>query len=411
MALDQEALQALRGERTRITPASRGRGRSRKWWYAAGAALLAVAAFLLFGRQPLTVTTATATALAADAGPAAVLDASGFVVARRQATVSAKITGKVTAVYVEEGMAVKAGQLLARLDDSQASLQHGLAQRQIEAADSGLTQVQVRLAEAERTLTRNEKLMRDGLVSQAALDATAADVAALKAQQSTAQSQLAVTRSSLKVRAQDLDDLVIRAPFAGVVISKDAQPGEMVSPISAGGGYTRTGIATIVDMDSREIEVDVNESYINRVHDGQQAEATLDAYPDWHIPAHVLNIVPAADRQKATVRVRIAFNQLDPRILTDMGIKVRFLADAAPAGAAPRNASVVLVPSEALVSDAGKEFVWMLRDGKATRVPVTPGSSREGNLEIATGLKAGDAVIAPVPEGLTEGQRVRVAVP
>ena len=411
MALDQEALQALRGERTRITPGSGGKRRSRKWWYLGAAALLALGAFFIFGRKPLAVTTATATALAADAGPAAVLDASGFVVARRQATVSAKITGKVMAVFVEEGMSVKVGQILARLDNSQAGLQHGLAQRQIEAANSGLTQVQVRLAEAERTLTRNEKLMKDGLVSQAALDATAADVAALRAQQATAESQLAVTRSSLKLRAQDLDDLVIRAPFDGVVISKDAQPGEMVSPISAGGGYTRTGIATIVDMDSREIEVDVNESYINRVHDGQRTEATLDAYPDWHIPSHVLNIVPAADRQKATVRVRIAFDQLDPRILTDMGVKVRFMAEAPPADKTPRAANVVLVPAEALVSDNGKEFVWKLQDGKAQRVAVTSGSSREGNMEVTAGLKSGDTVIAPVPEGLTAGQRVRVAAP
>jgi RND family efflux transporter MFP subunit len=411
MALDQEALQALRGERTRITPGSGSKRRSRQWWYLAAAALLAVVAFFVFGRKPLTVTTATAVALAVDAGPAAVLDASGFVVARRQATVSAKITGKVTAVYVEEGMSVKEGQILARLDNSQAGLQHGLAQRQIEAANSGLTQVQVRLAEAQRTLTRNEKLMNDGLVSQAALDATAADVAALRAQQATAESQLAVTRSSLRLRAQDLDDLVIRAPFAGVVISKDAQPGEMVSPISAGGGYTRTGIATIVDMDSREIEVDVNESYINRVRDGQRTEATLDAYPDWHIPSHVLNIVPAADRQKATVRVRIAFDQLDPRILTDMGVKVRFMADAPVAGSTPHNTNVVLVPAEALVSDNGQEFVWTLQDGKALRTAVTSGSTREGNMEVTTGLKPGDTVIAPVPEGLTASQRVRVAAP
>ena len=231
------------------------------------------------------------------------------------------------------------------------------------------------------------------------------------AQQATAESQLAVTRSSLKLRAQDLDDLVIRAPFAGVVISKDAQPGEMVSPISAGGGYTRTGIATIVDMDSREIEVDVNESYINRVRDGQHTEATLDAYPDWHIPSHVLNIVPAADRQKATVRVRIAFDQLDPRILTDMGVKVRFMADAPVAVSAPRAANIVLIPAEALVSDNGKEFVWKLQDGKALRSGVIAGSTREGNMEVTSGLKSGEAVIAPVPEGLTEGQRVRVTAP
>jgi RND family efflux transporter MFP subunit len=411
MALDQEALQTLRGERSALpTRTARGR-RSRIGWYLGAALLLLVIALLTFGRKPLTVSTATAVALPTDAGPAAVLDASGFVVARRQATVSAKITGKVMAVYIEEGMHVTAGQILARLDDSQAGLQRGLAQRQIEAAESSLTQVQVRLAEAQRTLARSQQLMTDGLVSQAALDAAAADVAALQAQRATTASQLDVARSTLKVRAQDLDDLVIRAPFAGVVISKDAQPGEMVSPISAGGGFTRTGIATIVDMDSREIEVDVNESYINRVHDGQRAEATLDAYPDWHLPSHVLNIVPAADRQKATVRVRIAFDQLDPRVLTDMAVKVHFLADAAAAGAAPRDTGVVLVPAEALVSDAGKKYAWLLQEGTAQRVLITTGSTREGNIEVSSGLQAGDTVIAPVPEGLAVGQRVRVASP
>ena len=411
MALDQEALQALRGERSTLTSPSTRQRRSRRWWYAGAAAMLLVAAVLLLGRKPLQVTTATAVALAANAGPASVLDASGFVVARRQATVSAKITGKVTEVFIEEGMHVNSGQILARMDSSQAGLQHGLAQRQIEAAASSLTQVQVRLTEAQRTLTRNEQLMSKGLVSQAALDAAAADVAALKAQRATAASQLDVARSTLKVRAQDLDDLVIRAPFDGVVISKDAQPGEMVSPISAGGGFTRTGIATIVDMDSREIEVDVNESYINRVHDGQHAEATLDAYPEWHIPSHVLNIVPAADRQKATVRVRIAFDQLDPRILPDMAVKVHFMADAPAAGSAAQPANLVLVPAAALVSDAGSEYVWRIESGKAQRVAVTTGSTRAGSMEVSSGLKAGDVVIAPIPEGLAAGQRVRVAAP
>jgi multidrug efflux pump subunit AcrA (membrane-fusion protein) len=164
-------------------------------------------------------------------------------------------------------------------------------------------------------------------------------------------------------------------------------------------------------MDSREIEVDVNESYINRVRDGQRTEATLDAYPDWHVASHVLNIVPAADRQKATVRVRIAFDQLDPRILTDMGVKVRFMADAPATNSAPRSANTVLVPAEAVVSENGKYLVWTLPNGKATQVPVTIGSTRDGNMEITSGLKAEDIVITPVPVGLTEAQRVRVATP
>jgi RND family efflux transporter MFP subunit len=185
----------------------------------------------------------------------------------------------------------------------------------------------------------------------------------------------------------------------------------MISPISAGGGYTRTGIATIVDMDSREIEVDVNEAFINRAHDGQITDATLDAYPDWHIPSHVLNIVPTADRQKATVRVRISFDQLDPRILPDMGVKVRFIGDAAAVGKVTPGGTIVLVPAEALVSDAGKDYVWVINDGAARRISVTLGSAREGTMEVTAGIKAGDTLIAPPIAGLTEGARVRIAPP
>jgi RND family efflux transporter MFP subunit len=407
MPLDQEALQTLRGARGTVRPVPR---RRRWWWIAGGLAVLAIALVLVAGRRPLVVQTVSAVALPANAGPAAVLDASGFVVARRQATVSAKVTGKVMEVLIEEGMRVKAGQVLARLDASQSSLQHTLANRQVDAAQSNLQQVRVRLADAERTLARNESLMQSKLISQAALDAARADVEALRAQGSAAEAQIAVAKSALQVRAQDLEDLVIRAPFSGVVISKDAQPGEMVSPISAGGGFTRTGIATIVDMDSREIEVDVNESFINRVRDGQQTEATLDAYPDWRIPGHVLSVVPAADRQKATVRVRIAFDALEPRILPDMGVKVRFLGDE-PAPGQVRPGGTVLVPAEALVNDAGKDYAWRLDGERARRVPVTLGSMREGSMEVSAGLKVGDLLITAPPATLTDGARVRAAPP
>jgi RND family efflux transporter MFP subunit len=409
MALDQDALRTLSGETT-ATPALRNTRRWRKW-VVMGLLLAAGVGFMVMkGRAPLPVTLVAATALPANAPPAAVLDASGFVVARRQATVSAKVTAKVIAIFVEEGMAVKAGQVLAKLDTSQASLQHGLAEKQIEAANANVNEIQVRLTEARRTLTRNEKLQAAGMISDAALDAARADVASLTAQQDAVAGQLAVTQSALKLRAQDLDDLTVRAPFAGVVISKDAQPGEMVSPISAGGGYTRTGIATIVDMDSREIEVDVNEAFINRVHDGQKAEATLDAYSDWRIPAHVLNIVPAADRQKATVRVRIAFDQLDSRILPDMGVKVRFLQNVAAQPTA-RVANVALVPSSALSKDGDQDYVWIIAAGRAQRAPVKTGNVRDSQTEVLSGLKAGDMLIASPPTGIAVGTRVRAATP
>ena len=407
MALDEEALRTLGGDPTAGRAFKSRRRHWLRWLIIVVVALAVGATVVLRSQRPLDVTTATVTALPANAPPAAVLDASGFVVARRQATVSAKVTSKVQAVYIEEGMRVKAGQILARLDPSQASLQHALAGKQIDAAEANLNQIKVRAAEAQRTLVRNEKLHSGGMISEAALDAARADVASLAAQQDAAAGELAVTRSALNLRTQDLDDLVVRAPFAGVVISKDAQPGEMVSPISAGGGFTRTGIATVVDMDSREIEVDVNEAFINRVHDGQKTEATLDAYPDWRIATHVINIVPAADRQKATVRVRIGFDALDPRILTDMGVKVRFLQDAA--ATTGRTGSIALVPTGALVKDGERDAVWLIRDGRTQRRVVTLGNTREGNTEVLDGVQTGDVLVATPPATLTDGVRVRVA--
>ncbi len=209
----------------------------------------------------------------------------------------------------------------------------------------------------------------------------------------------------MRVRAQDLDDLLVRAPFDGVVVSKDAQPGEMVSPISAGGGFTRTGIATIVDMDSREIEVDVNEAFINRVKANQKTEAVLDAYPDWIIPSHVINIVPTADRQKATVRVRIAFDELEPRILPDMGVKVSFLEDRGEEAVAARAA--VRVPSAAVIKDGETSYVWRVIDGEVERVAVRTGGERDGQIELLSGVNAGDVVVAAPAEGLVEGASVK----
>jgi HlyD family secretion protein len=199
---------------------------------------------------------------------------------------------------------------------------------------------------------------------------------------------------------------VVRAPFSGVIVSKDAQPGEMVSPISAGGGFTRTGIATIVDMDSREIEVDVNESFINRVHNGQKTEAVLDAYPDWVIPSHVINIVPTADRQKATVRVRIGFDTLEPRILPDMGVKVSFLENRGePSTVAAR--PVVRLPASAVFRDGESSYVWRVQNGAVERVAVSTGGERDGQVEVLSGINAGDTVVATPVEGLKQGDTVK----
>ncbi len=326
MALDQNAWESLRIERTPERTAS---PRAVLPWVIAAAVLLALGAgyFLWVHEGAVEVRTVAPTISSGAAAAGTVLNASGYVVARRQATVSAKTTGKVAEVLVEEGMVVTEGQLLARLDSATSKPIQALAVRQLESARSRLQENEVRLSEAERTLRRTEKLRADKLVSESQLDTAQSEVAALRARLAALKSEVDVAEGTVRVRNQELDDLLVRAPFDGVVISKDAQPGEIISPMSAGGGFTRTGIATIVDMDSREIELDVNESFINRVKTDQKTQAVLDAYPDWNIPSHVIKIVPAADRQKATVRVRVGFDQLDPRILPDMGVKVSFLED------------------------------------------------------------------------------------
>jgi RND family efflux transporter MFP subunit len=410
MAFDQNALDSLRIERNN-EPGNSGPSSLYKW-IVIGALVLAVGVglYALLRDKAIEVETATAvqSASSGGGGGAAVLNASGYVVARRQATVSSKVTGKVAEVLIEEGMAVKEGQLLARLDDTTTKPIYELSQRQLDAARRNLNEVQVRVAEAERNLKRTEGMRKDKLVSEQALDQAQSEAAALNARLEALHGEVKVAEATVRVRAQDLDDLLVRAPFDGVVVSKDAQPGEMVSPISAGGGFTRTGIATVVDMESREIEVDVNEAFINRVKDQQKTEAVLDAYPDWVIPSHVINIVPTADRQKATVRVRIGFDTLEPRILPDMGVKVSFLEDRPAEGAQPAAArAAVRIPAGAVIREGDTSFVWRVQDGELERVAVRTGGERDGQVEVLSGINPGDVVVAAPVEGLSEGTKVK----
>jgi RND family efflux transporter MFP subunit len=368
--------------------------------------MVAVLAFVLLRPKPTEVTTVVAES--ESSGPSlgnAVLNASGYVVVRRVSTVSSKVTGKIAEIFVEEGMVVKEGQVLARLEPANSRTMLTMAQRELEASRRNLAEIEVRLAEAERNLTRNEALVQQQLISQTALDSSKAEVNALAARLAASQAQVKVAESGLQMRQIDFDDLEVKAPFDGVVISKNAQPGEMISPMSSG-GFTRTGIATIVDMDSREIEVDVNEAYINRVKPDQRVEATLDAYPDAPLSARVTNIVPTADRTKATVRVRIGFDQLDPRILPDMGIKVRFLDDtpAPAANAGPR----IRVPAGAVQRDGDASYVWVVSDGRVERRAVTVGAESEGTVEVRAGVSDGDELVSPVVQGLEDGGKVKL---
>ena len=306
---------------------------------------------------------------------ASVLDASGYVTARMQATVSSKITGKVLEVFIEEGMFVEKDQILAQLDDSTVKAELNFAETQ--------------LREAQRVFDRTLELRKDNLASQASLDA--------------AESQLDGLKARLEISKQIVSDMKIRAPFSGVVINKAAQPGEMISPVSAGGGFTRTGIGTIVDMNSLEVEVDVNESYINRVQSGQPAITNLNAYPEWDIESEVIAIIPTADRNKATVKVRIGLLDKDQRILPDMGAKVSFLKEEEEK---LDLIDGVIVPSSAIVKEGNSAYLFIIKNGRVFKTKVEIESTSANYARITKGIKDGERVALDPIDDLEDGQEV-----
>ncbi len=397
----------------RIDPNDRLAAPSRRRWpLLLGLLLLAGAlgAFFLF-KPAAAVEVRTAVVQAAPAATATastLLNASGYVTARRMATVSSKVTGKVTEVRIEEGMKVEAGQVLALLDDSLLRRQLELDRARQRTAETALREVEVRLELARTTLRRTRELVDSQIAAQSQLDADAAAVDALEAELATARDNVAVAQRQLSLTQQQIDDSVIRAPFAGVAISKDAQPGEMISPVSAGGGFTRTGIGTIVDMASLEIEVDVNEAYINRVFTGQKVEAVLNSYPDWKVPAHVITTIPTADRQKATVKVRIGFDEMDARVLPDMGVKVSFLAEEPAGGAAVAPAARLRVPRAALREKDGRQVVFVVQGDTVEERAVTIGVGVNDPADVLAGLSRDEEVVLEPPPTLVDGQRIKV---
>ena len=351
--------------------------------YLLGLAILLVGLFwwlFLSDDELKEVTTFTVKSLQmSDSSATSILDASGYVVARRRATVSSKVTGKVMKVFIEEGMYVEEGQLLAQLDDStmRADLNYSKSQ----------------LNEARRIFNRTRELAKEELASQASLDAARASLEGLEALNA--------------VRQQIVNDMQILAPFSGVVVYKAAQPGEMISPVSAGGGFTNTGICTIVDMDSLEVEVDVNEAFINRVKPGQPVITNLNAYPKWDIPSEVIAIIPTADRNKATVKVRIALLEKDERVLPDMGSRVSFLRKLDN-----KNQSIqkegVMIPSAALVKINGESLVQAIEDSIVKITLVNVEEETANYVRVTKGLTSGMQVVAKFNDELEDGQKIVV---
>jgi RND family efflux transporter MFP subunit len=400
-------LQQLRIDRGAAAPA----GRAGIWLGAAAVIALAAAAAVWWSTRPsaLTVHVAEARAIAGEGAAAAgsILDASGYVVARRQATVASKITAKMVELDIEEGDHVNAGQIIAKLDDTNVRAALNEAGAQLDYAKAGLAETQVNLVNAQRDYDRQKSLIQGHFVSQAAVDNAQTTADAMRAQLATQRSNVDVVARALSIAERNLDDTIVRAPFAGVVTVKAAQPGEMVSPVSAGGGFTRTGIGTIVDMDSLEIQVDVNENFINRVRAGQQATAKLNAYPDWQIPAHVIAVIPTADRSKGTVTVRIALDQKDARILPEMGVRVSFLAGS-PQQPGSKPAAGVSLPATAVQGSGATGTVFVVHGGTVERRAVRLGAGSSDSVTVLSGLVAGERVAVGDFTQLKDGAKIRV---
>jgi RND family efflux transporter MFP subunit len=391
-----------------------------RWiWIALVVVLLGMAGAAAYAFRNRKVEVEVATASKPANGPVGVLNASGYVTPRRRATIAAKITGRVTGVFFDEGTRVADGQLLATLDDSDARRALDAAKADRDSSEAAILDYQVQLKNAEIELHRTQQLVKDGVSTQEALDAAVMTADSLRAKITLAKQQVLAADARIREQQQAVDNCTIRAPFAGIVVSKDAQVGEMVSPVSAGGGFTRTGIATIVDLHSNEFEVDVSEAYIARVFDNQGVNAVLDAYPDWVIPAKVRTVIPTADRQKATVKVRISITKpdhktlfdpaKDPRILPDMGVKVTFLENEPKSGAKQNKPSALaLVPQKAIRQDNSSKYVFVVKGDTIERRAVTTGEVRGSDVEILAGLQPQSIVVVTGPDSLRDGQTVQI---
>lgn len=370
--------------------------------------------FALLRGQRFEVEVATVIAPSSDTGSTAILQATGYVTAHHQATVSAQVSGTLTEVLVDEGDHVQKGQVLARLESAAQKASLAQSEAQLQAARALLVQSKAQLKQEYRDLVRNEDLVARHLISMQALETARTLVETQVSQVESQRRQVDLAEAAVKGARVMLDYTTVRAPFSGVVIAQPAQEGEITSPMSPGADPKESGVATIVDMDSLEIEVDVSEAYLNRVQPDQSAEVVPDAYPEWTIPAHVVAAIPTADRTKATVKVRIAIDEKDRRILPDMGVRVSFLAQApkqraagAPSGRSESVPKGVLVPGSAIVMRGGESVLFTIDGGRARARPVIP-TQTYGDLEFVEGIASGAQVVKAPPAQMNNGARIAI---
>jgi RND family efflux transporter MFP subunit len=393
-------------------PSSGGHG---KWWATGVAVLIIGASAFWYLTRPTGVPITTAVAQAAaggtsggSAGPS-LLDASGYIVARRRATVSSKVTGKVVKIMLEEGQRVEAGQIIALLDDSNWRAALSQSKAQLEQAEANVASAQTAFDDAKPIFDRAEKQKAAAVISAQSFDESHAQFNVAHNNLLVAERGVEAARAGVEVAQRSLEDTVIRAPFAGIVTEKAAQPGEMVSPISAGGGFTRTGIGTIVDMESLEVEVDVSENFINRVRPQQPVTIKLNAYPDWDIPGSVIAMIPTADRAKATVKVRIAIGQKDPRIIPEMGARVAFLSDNEQKPSDAKSpVSGVIIPADAVSTSGTASIVFVVHGSAVERRAVRLGAKISSGQIVNAGLEPGNIVALGDLSKLSDGARVRI---
>jgi RND family efflux transporter MFP subunit len=408
-----ELLDQLRIDRTQA-PQPQGAGTRRRWLVIGTLVVLAAGAgvwFWLFTSShdgiPVHPVLAKAVATSADgiSTGGSLLDASGYVVALRQATVSAKAIYKVNDLLVQEGQAVKQGQVIARLDDSNARAALEQSKAQVQQLQAALAAAKIADEDARPTYLRNQKQLGEGLISPEAFDASKSAYDAAHTAELVAEGNLAVAKAAVEVNQRFEDDTVIKAPFDGVVTVKNAQPGEIVSPQFSGGG----GIAKIVDMDSLEVDVDVSENFIHRVHSQQPATITLDAYPEWQIPAEVIAVIPTADRSKATVKVRVGFKQKDARIVPEMGARVAFLDDAHESRANSRAPTAgVVVPPEAVQANGDSGIVFVINGNTVEKRTVRLGTRTADGQTILAGVQAGTLLATGDLSKLADGSKVHI---